>query len=251
VPSSSWLVARGVALSPPLLHLTRLDVASELRVQVTTIRSLSDSPDKLTRLNAQLGTSDDLLKRSLAVLPDVLSTLDPAAFTLGWLFILCVSPLALALASMHRSRAPGTDARHATTTGGGGWPENRDKVGEEAANAAIGHETFLTLATLFIDRCTPQQLHVNPDKCNPPPPSHLRMPQKQNTLASLHCPAVHSAAWLTTLVVMPAPSTAALPCTSSSPRRMPLGGVCVDCVIARCRLATLPRSRVSFLRGCC
>lgn len=261
-----------------LLHLT-LHIC--MRMQVTTIRSLSDSPDKLTRLNSQLGTSDDLLKRSLAVLPDVLSTLDPAAYTLGWLFILCVipalapcpSPPGARAVGGHRCTHPTRSARWARGTparalslvftksaecyvsgvgslmswslgmrpahvqssslvpaptvaansapssvaasqavalsvtpfgleplklvfvrllqkdapsrprivltgGDGGWRERRDKVGEEAANPAIGYETFLALATHFVDRCTPQQLHVNPGKCDttPPQPSPFALP---------------------------------------------------------------------------
>jgi hypothetical protein len=59
---------------------------------------------------------------------------------------------------------------------GWGWRERRDKVGEEAANPAIGHETFLNLASLFIDRCAPKQLRVNPDKCAAPSLSLLAPP---------------------------------------------------------------------------
>ena len=49
-------------------------------------------------------------------------------------------------------------------------------MGEEAANPAIGHETFLNLASLFIDRCAPKQLRVNPDKCAAPSHSLLAPP---------------------------------------------------------------------------
>lgn len=53
-----------------------------------TIRSMSDTPEKLIQLNTHLKVSDDALKRSLPVLNDQLALLDPAQYTLGWLYIL-------------------------------------------------------------------------------------------------------------------------------------------------------------------
>ena len=111
----------------PLCLTAASPYAREVTSQVTTIRSLSDTSDKLNQLNSQLRTSDDLLKRSLAVLPDVLSTLDPTAFTLGWLFILCVSFLPLAPPSCVSPLDTSTPSRGGLSAraGGGGSAETR------------------------------------------------------------------------------------------------------------------------------
>jgi hypothetical protein len=53
---------------------------------------MSDTPEKLIQLNTHLKGSDDALKRSLPVLNDQLALLDPAQYTLGWLYILYVAP---------------------------------------------------------------------------------------------------------------------------------------------------------------
>mmetsp|Transcript_14250 Transcript_14250/g.30526 ORF Transcript_14250/g.30526 Transcript_14250/m.30526 type:complete len:473 (-) Transcript_14250:192-1610(-) len=78
-------------------HVKDCEVRSQLRVRsqmeqaetlATTVWSLSDTPEKLAQLNTHLKGSDDMLKRSIPVLNDLLAMLDPSKYTLAWLYIL-------------------------------------------------------------------------------------------------------------------------------------------------------------------
>ena len=73
---------------------------------VSTVKQLSDTPDKLRQLLGTLQQREDQLIQMLPQLDDAMEALTPSMHTLGLIFILCVTILANPIASSCRLGLP-------------------------------------------------------------------------------------------------------------------------------------------------